>query len=700
MTRTSLNRILSLTLVACFGLAGWAAGQTILTAPVGTPAPYLLDSGDLDNPSDEVRSVFRETIRVEGAAWIRLYFDAVTLRPGSTLAITSLSDFAVQHHTNRTIVEWENTSAYFNGDAVEIELFAGPGTTGNRIALREVTYETPSGNVAGSLCGLCNGDDRVPSEARFAGRLMPVGCSASLFNPEGCFVSAGHCMGAAFVMEFQVPFSLSNGSLQHPGPRDQYPVLSSSIEFVNCCVGLDWGYFQCGANTETGLFPIEVQKDYRPIANTIPDEFPVELEIFGYGISLTGELNQTQKRGIGPLLSVQSGFGSQELAWFHDVDTTGGNSGSSILYNGEIIGIVTHCTGGCPNIGTLINRPDFAAAREACPGRRGDCDGDGDTDMHDIIELNDCMTGPRQGPFDPECACSSYDGDPDIDLRDVAVLMKAFSGELCFAPQFVQQPFDQLVCEGTPVFLQASAQGRAGISYQWHRDGAPIEGATEPNLLITEATSLDFGAYYVHASNVCGELFSDVVTVEPCVESLLSSTFETSDGWTVTSDPGMVRGQWFRAIPDETLVNGYIDQIAQPGVDSPSDAGSKCFGTGPFGGAAVSNDVDGGPTTLFSPVFDITGRNRVTLRYAYWFFRNNDDGDDALELSISNDGGSTWQLLTRHAVSSVGWRTNVIDLPTVITPSNQVQLRFDIRDAGGETLLEALVDDVQVTAAD
>jgi hypothetical protein len=50
----------------------------------------------------------------------------------------------------------------------------------------------------------------------------------------------------------------------------------------------------------------------------------------------------------------------------HTADTTGGNSGSAILHNDQIIGVVTHCP--CPNFAQRIDRPSFASAIEAlCP---------------------------------------------------------------------------------------------------------------------------------------------------------------------------------------------------------------------------------------------------------------------------------------------------------------------------------------------
>lgn len=688
--------------IAIFALAAASAfGQNILTAPVGQLQDYPLDSGPLDNASNDPQSVFRAVVQIEGAAWLRLYFDDVTLREGSTMIVTSLADNAKQHHSADTIAEWYNTSAYFNGNAVEIELIAGAGTTGNRFILGQVAYQMAGGSVAGSLCGICDVDDRLPTEERWTGRLMPVGCTASMYNTSGCFVSAGHCMGFAFVQQFQVPLSNPDGSLQHPGPEDQYMVRESSIAFINGGVGLDWGYFTCFANTETELTAIEAQGDYRPIATELPDEFPVEIVVVGYGVAEVGELSQAQKRGVGALAGIESGFGSQEPAWYHRVDTTGGNSGSSITYNDKIIGIVSHCTTDCPNIGTLINQSDFVDARSACPARRGDCDLDEDTDAFDITNWASCATGPRVGPPPSSCSCNNYDGDTHIDLFDVYLLQNGQTGNLCTVPEIDLSSQSQIVCEFNNLVLFSDATSNHELTYAWWHDGVPIEGADGPTLVIDSVEGDGGGNYSLLTANLCGESLSESAEITLCSAHVFSATFAEDTDWIVVSDPNMIRGQWFRHNPTQTLFNGYVDQIVQPGFDSPYDADGRCYGTGPFGGQADSNDVDGGPTVLYSPMIDLTGHANLSLIYDYWFYRDNDDGDDGLEVSISNDAGQSWIQLIRHEEKSREWRSQIFNsVPSVITPTNQVQLRFSIQDAGGETLLEALIDNVRILAAD
>lgn len=697
MTVISGRQASIIALATCAVLAASVRGQSTLDHPVGVIQPLVIDTGVHDNATDQTRLVFSVPVNVADAGWIRLYFDVVTLPPGSYAVLTSAQDGAAQTLTAAGMAAWYDTSAYFNGDTIQLDLYAGPHTAGTRLRLAEVAVEfrRPAGNVAGLDCGICNGeDDRTASDQRYTGRMMPVGCTGSMYNDEGCFVSAGHCTGALSVVEFQVPPSLEDGTLQHPGPQDQYPVITESIASVNGGVGNDWAHFSCGPNTETGLLAIEAQDDFRPIAVSLPDTFPATVEIYGYGVHEVGELNQAQKYSVGNLLTLSS-HGAY-FAWDYDADVTGGNSGSAMMHNGEIIGIVTHCSLGCPNFGTTIDHPVFTDARLACPPRtHGDCDRDVDVDLLDAALLPGCLTGPfGLGTF--ECNCMDLDGDDDVDVKDYATLEVLFTGEQCVPPQVTTDPVGQAVCAGDRIVLTASYTGSGPQTYQWFRDGEALVDATDQSLAIEDFDEADVGSYTVEVTNTCATATSTPAALALCAAELLNDTFEGDQGWTVVSDPAMVRGQWLRAVPQQAKLEATI---TQPGYDS-DDAGDFCFATGPYGGAAVSNDVDGGPTELFSPIFDTTDHAALTLRYAYWFFRDNEDGDDALVVSISDDGGYTWIELTRHDVCTAAWQYAFFPLDLYAPLTDGMRLRFSVEDRGGETALEGLIDDVHVTAGE
>ena len=112
--------LLLLLLVFCTWSVQTANAQT---APVPKHiSPYSLASGVHSIQGPASSAVFSETVRVSNAPWLRLMFTDANLGDASYMVLTSLKDGAVQHLNAETLDQWQNTSAYFNGDAVKVEL--------------------------------------------------------------------------------------------------------------------------------------------------------------------------------------------------------------------------------------------------------------------------------------------------------------------------------------------------------------------------------------------------------------------------------------------------------------------------------------------------------------------------------------------------------------------------------------------------
>jgi hypothetical protein len=122
-------------------------------------------------------------------------------------------------------------------------------------------------------------------------------------------------------------------------------------------VGNDWGVLSCGLNSQ-GLTAYQKYGQLRPIAVAVAPNGGT-VSVTGYGVDLTCILSQTQQFHSGPINSVNPTF------YTYSVDIRGGNSGSALIHNNEIIGIVTHCP--CPNIATRVDLPAFVAGRGLCP---------------------------------------------------------------------------------------------------------------------------------------------------------------------------------------------------------------------------------------------------------------------------------------------------------------------------------------------
>jgi V8-like Glu-specific endopeptidase len=333
--------------------APYAAAQS--ADPEETVVPVALDTGWVAN--------------AEKTRGIRLYFDTAVLGAAGSeptvLRITSLYDGASQTLNARHLRQWQDTSAYFNGHRLRLEIIADADAAPSRVALSQAVVGTGPAPQPRTICG--PEDDRVLSLDPRMGRIAPTICTAWLIDDAAhCFLTAGHCTGSGTqVVEFNVPLSDANGNVQHPGPEDQYPVDPTSIQSSgNGGVGNDWAYFGCFPNTETGLSPAEVQGTWFQRASTPPPVQGQSIQITGYGSTsspVPNEWYKVQKTHTGPY-AANAGSYLQ-----YSTDTTGGNSGSPVVdwSTGLAIGIHTHggcSSGGGANHGTAIDNPNLLAA--------------------------------------------------------------------------------------------------------------------------------------------------------------------------------------------------------------------------------------------------------------------------------------------------------------------------------------------------
>ena len=303
--------------------------------------PYALDSGLHSSVAGEAatRVASSKVVTVPGSPWLRLNFSGIALGRASYLTITSLYDGAQQRLDARALAQWKNSSAYFNGDALRIDLHVASGDKNVFARMTEVmvgNMEAPA-----SQCGPT--DDRTASTDVRTGRLLTIGCTAWLIA-DGRFVSAGHCVssaGSANTVQFNVPPSLPNGTIQHPGPEDQYVVDDATRVFSNNGVGNDWGVFETLPNAQTGLTALQAQG---ASFNLVQNLGPATIRITGYGVD-SGTANQTNQTHTGP------NAGSSGTTMRYQTDTEGGNSGSPVIdeATGNAVGVHTH--GGCSTSG-------------------------------------------------------------------------------------------------------------------------------------------------------------------------------------------------------------------------------------------------------------------------------------------------------------------------------------------------------------
>ena len=338
--------------------AGARSAMAQAAAPPSTTLTYPVDSGTAINTGATPQVVISFPVHVQGAQWMRLFFDSVQLSgdffagTGATLRITSVWDAGVMEMSAVNVRQWQQSSAYFNGDTVLVEVVAHPGTGVNRVILGRVTADLTGPGFPETQCGPL--DNRVPSQDPRVCRTMPVGCTGWMINDcAGCYLTAGHCMGGTSVAQFNVPFSTGGGGLVNPPPSDQY-----SVDFSSKQNGSDYGYFGTFPNPNTGMTALQAQGSAFVLQNPPPYNANAEIRITGHGVdSSPSSWNQVQQTHAGPWVS------STTSTQRYRTDTQGGNSGSPVIYEPTGVAIGIHTNGGCntggggSNSGTSSSRP-------------------------------------------------------------------------------------------------------------------------------------------------------------------------------------------------------------------------------------------------------------------------------------------------------------------------------------------------------
>ncbi len=405
-------------MVCLCGAAAMACAQDVppvggtLNHPVGGVFERFVDSGTHEGAPGVAWS---QVIATPSAAWTRLHFGACSLGPGSFIRVSSVLDGEVMVLDSARLNEWRNTTAYFNGDAVVLELVAAPGTMANRVTLQGVEVELMGVATDPPACGICQGsDNRVAATQPGVARTMPGGCTAVVYNPYGCIMTAGHCGGGGLqVIEFNVPATTSNCTLVHPPVEDQFPVTGGTGVFENGNPGRDYNVSRTGANS-AGLTVYQKYNFYLPIATSMPTLFQT-VDLFGYGTDTRCTVSQVLRRSPGSISQAPS---TDTL--FLSNDVTGGNSGSPVVRNGRIVGIANYCSENCPpNYAARIDIPAFVELRQQqcpCPA---DFNRDGVADFFDYLDFVAAFSSGGAG--------SDFNADGSVDFFDYLDFVAAFS---------------------------------------------------------------------------------------------------------------------------------------------------------------------------------------------------------------------------------------------------------------------------------
>ncbi len=623
------------------------SGMVIATEILGQQS-----GGTTDGQNQIQEVIWSEVVRVEDAAWLRLEFDQVDLASATSnsresyLRITSLLDGYEQYLDFEALQVWGNTTAYFNGNAVRVEIMASPNSNKmDRVVIGGV-QASPSVNPA-SIC--FSTDDRVPSDDPRDARLMPIGCSAWLFSDHGStFLTAAHCNpSGGNVVQFNVPFSTSGGGYQNPPPQDQYVLDAASVQKTpgSITLGNDWGFFGVFDNTDTGLTPLQAQGDSHNLATSPIANDGRPIRITGYGTTsapISPTWNGIQKTHVGPF----RGYSGNVVRY--TTDTTGGNSGSVILDddNNQAIGI--HTNAGCGSGGGWNNGCNLfnAGLQNALANPTG-------------------IAAPRtiQADVSPAPDFVSPDGGETVQL-------------------IISNDHDRTII-GTPTLFLDSGSGYQAIASTF------INATTYE----AELPAVDCGTdlyYYFQISDTDGNVtqYPEAGAGAPLTTIALDELtvavvddFQNPAGWT-TVDTGVTAGNFERVLPIDTTNNG--------GPSFDADGSGRCFVTG----RGIFEDLDGGTTQAVSNFYDATAVDDPIV--SFWAWVNTED-NERLIVEFSPNVGINW-FPVDEIDDTNGWEIKRYRIADYVEPTQIFKMRVTIADEGADSLVEAGIDGFMIAS--
>jgi len=220
--------------------------------------------------------------------------------------------------------------------------------------------------------------------------------------------------------------------------------------------------------------------------------------------------------------------------------------------------------------------------------------------------------------------------------------------------------------------------------------GADEYTATIPNL--TQPAEIE---YYLYGEDVIGNSQAEPRDAPAELHGFaIASVYdpqEQPNAWSVNleGDDDAETGIWERVDP--------IGTSAQPENDHTVDPGRMCWitGQGEPGGGAGDNDIDGGTTTLYSAVYDLTDATAASVRFWRWYSNDKgaDPNNDIWTVQVRNNGGA-WQTIESNQNDQNSWVERNDDLYARFgTEIGEVQLKFIASDLNSGSLVEAGVDD-------
>lgn len=309
------------------------------------------------------------------AQWLRLEFRTLRLGPGSFLRIRGAS--GSQDMDARAARILQNRSAFFNGDSLELELYAAPGDAGVQFILKAALANgaehplraaPPPGDVRVSVRDFRVGRAIVE---RADGRVLI--CTAWLLG-DGVAATAGHCARGLTQVHFEPPASAANGELRFPPPNRQFWPEPGAVQVSNGAPGSDWAVLRLIAPSAEANQELAARGGFALAKVGARETAEAEVSVLGFGgdydpagAGRSGEnaahhgLQMSSGELRGECRDARGGLrGSLSYSGYFLT----GASGAPILNSaGEALGLHTHGEGalGC---GASVQAPELRSALE------------------------------------------------------------------------------------------------------------------------------------------------------------------------------------------------------------------------------------------------------------------------------------------------------------------------------------------------
>jgi aminopeptidase S len=200
-----------------------------------------------------------------------------------------------------------------------------------------------------------------------------------------------------------------------------------------------------------------------------------------------------------------------------------------------------------------------------------------------------------------------------------------------------------------------------------------------------------------------GALDSAIVTVDITVNSagpvtVFFDDFETDQGWVVNPNgtDTATAGIWKRAVPSTVNISGPKQLAAYSGsydlVTGPDPVRTWWWWTWSV------DDINNGLTSVRSPNIALPSANQLSLSFVYYLAHDaNSSADDLLRVRVI--GANSQVLLEEFGAGNnddAQWATFSVNLSAFA--GQTVYLLIDAADWGSNSLVEAAIDDVLITA--